>query len=55
MRLSVFLVRFDTPVRGSIKFSLFVRYFILSFRVSSCYNPLESNPAPRRFLPEKHH
>lgn len=38
------------------KVSLFLRHFLLSFYVSSCYNPIEIQfKLPRRFLPEKHH
>ena len=44
-----------TPVRAGPNLSLFVRHFLLSFYVSSCYNPIEIQFKPaRRFLPKKH-
>jgi hypothetical protein len=48
-------VRLGTPERAAANLSLFVRHFLLSFYVSSCYNPIEIQfKLPRRFLPEKH-
>jgi hypothetical protein len=43
-----------TPVRVELNLSLFVRHFLLSFYVSSCYNPIEIQfKLSRHFLPEK--
>jgi recombination protein RecA len=48
-------VRLGTPLWAAANLSLFVRHFLLSFYVSSCYNPIENQfKLPRHFLPKKH-
>jgi len=47
------IVRFGTPVAVNRVFSLFLRYFLLLFNVSSCYNPIEIQLSPSPFPARK--
>jgi hypothetical protein len=42
-------VRSDTHGAQMQEFSLFLRHFVLFFRVSPCYNPFEISPGRRVF------